>query len=352
MQLAVKWHVWKALFAPEVWQLPARRRGRLADEGLDGVEQQPAAQVLLQPHNNYLLRHNPRLAELLVDMQQLLAPENVQLLADVQVGRQQQQHHLSLRSCCLHWLVRLADNPTIACTQAFVVLQPLTPAVLPLITVCVATLLQELRWQRQQLVNEVRQLEGRRRAVEAAGQELEGRHQQLEMRLELQRQQLLNELHLLAQQLQHQRQEQQRQREQHVRERILGPLPRVHLRAPEGGQQQAQRQQQGLSGAQRGTQQGAAASQGVDTQPSSAGQADGRTAANNNSRATASGAAAASLLDAGSSRAVEAAGQAQLGQCPAHQGSAGAGAGIADNSGQHPQEQPHARRRRWFGRRA
>lgn len=121
MQLAVKWHVWKALFAPEVWQLPARRRGRLDDEGLDGVEQQPAAQVLLQPHNNYLLRHNPRLAELLVDMQQLLAPENVQLLADVQVGRQQQQCHLSLCCHCLHWSVRLADNPTIACTQAFVV---------------------------------------------------------------------------------------------------------------------------------------------------------------------------------------------------------------------------------------
>jgi hypothetical protein len=102
MELAVKWHVLKALLAPEVWQLPARRRGRLDDEGMDGVEQQPpaAAQVLLQPHNNYLLRHNPRLAELLVDMQQLLAPENVQLLADVQVGRQQQ--HSSSSSDCRH----------------------------------------------------------------------------------------------------------------------------------------------------------------------------------------------------------------------------------------------------------
>lgn len=39
------------------------------------------------PYNNYLLRHNLRLAELLADMPQLLAPENVQLLADVQVGR-------------------------------------------------------------------------------------------------------------------------------------------------------------------------------------------------------------------------------------------------------------------------
>jgi hypothetical protein len=85
MQLAVKWHLWKALFAPSVWQLPARRRGRLGEEGAaEGPEQ--AAAALPAAHNNYLLRHNPRLAELLADMPQFLAPENVQLLADVQVS--------------------------------------------------------------------------------------------------------------------------------------------------------------------------------------------------------------------------------------------------------------------------
>jgi hypothetical protein len=35
--------------------------------------------------NNYLLEHQPRLAELLADMPQILAPENVQILAEVQV---------------------------------------------------------------------------------------------------------------------------------------------------------------------------------------------------------------------------------------------------------------------------
>lgn len=286
MELAVKWHVLKALLAPEVWQLPARRRGRLDDEGLDGVEQQQpaAAQVLLQPHNNYLLRHNPRLAELLVDMQQLLAPENVQLLADV----------------------------------------------------------QELRWQRQQLVNE---LQLRQQQL----QQLEGRHQQLEMRLELQRQQLLGELQLLAQQLAHQRQqqEQQRQREQHMQEHLLGRLPQVQP-VPDGGEQQQAQQQEGLLGPQQGTHPGTLASQGAHTPPTSAGlSAGGPAAANNTSSATARG-AVAGLLDAGSSRAVGAAGQ-----CPSNQGSAGAGAGnVVDNSGQLVQEQPQARRRCWFGRRA
>jgi hypothetical protein len=37
--------------------------------------------------NNYLLEHQPRLAELLADMPQILAPENVQILAEVQVRR-------------------------------------------------------------------------------------------------------------------------------------------------------------------------------------------------------------------------------------------------------------------------
>lgn len=96
MQLAVRWHLWKALLSPSVWQLPTRRRGRFADEGAaegaaEGVaagagEQEPVAAVQEAAlHNNYLLRHTPRLAELLADTPQLLAPENVQLLADVQV---------------------------------------------------------------------------------------------------------------------------------------------------------------------------------------------------------------------------------------------------------------------------
>jgi len=96
MQLAVRWHLWKALLSPSVWQLPTRRRGRFAGEGAaegaaEGIaaaveEQEPVAAVHeAAPHNNYLLRHNPRLAELLADMPQFLAPENVQLLADVQV---------------------------------------------------------------------------------------------------------------------------------------------------------------------------------------------------------------------------------------------------------------------------
>lgn len=84
MQLTVKWHLWKALFAPTVWQLPARRRGNMPDEAA-GPEQRAAAAPLPAAHNNYLLRHNPRLAELLADMHVFLAPENVQLLADLQV---------------------------------------------------------------------------------------------------------------------------------------------------------------------------------------------------------------------------------------------------------------------------
>jgi hypothetical protein len=88
MQLAVKWHVCKAIFAPAVWQLPARRRGRAAEQG-GGAQPEGAEQpVAVQPaHNNYLLLHNPHLAELLADMPALLAPEQVQLLADVQVRR-------------------------------------------------------------------------------------------------------------------------------------------------------------------------------------------------------------------------------------------------------------------------
>lgn len=93
MQLTVKWHLWKALFAPSVWQLPTRRRGRLEEEeplgagagaavAAAGPEEAVAVEVV---QNNYLLSHNPRLAELLADMPQFLAPENVQLLADVQV---------------------------------------------------------------------------------------------------------------------------------------------------------------------------------------------------------------------------------------------------------------------------
>jgi hypothetical protein len=87
MQLAVKWHLRKALFAPAVWQLPTRRRGGGLDEG-PGVpvgEGAAAAGAAPAAANNYLLRHNPRLAELLADMPQFLTPGDVQLLADVQV---------------------------------------------------------------------------------------------------------------------------------------------------------------------------------------------------------------------------------------------------------------------------
>lgn len=73
LQLHVQWHLlWH-------WGRPAGAAAAAAGAGGGEAAAGDAA-------NNYLLEHQPRLAELLADMPQILAQENVQLLAEVQVG--------------------------------------------------------------------------------------------------------------------------------------------------------------------------------------------------------------------------------------------------------------------------
>eukprot|EP00879_Flechtneria_rotunda_P023781 GHRR01025178.1.p1 GENE.GHRR01025178.1~~GHRR01025178.1.p1 ORF type:complete len:297 (+),score=123.20 GHRR01025178.1:48-893(+) len=84
LQLHIHWH----LFGPK----GARNRPHglhaagLAAAGGDGGDGDVGdGDVGDMATNNYLLAHQPRLAELLADMPQILAQENVQLLAEVQV---------------------------------------------------------------------------------------------------------------------------------------------------------------------------------------------------------------------------------------------------------------------------
>lgn len=71
LQLDVQWHI-----------LGARRRRQLDRQQLAELG---AAAVDADAANNYLLEHQPRLADMLADMPIILAQENVQLLAEVQV---------------------------------------------------------------------------------------------------------------------------------------------------------------------------------------------------------------------------------------------------------------------------
>lgn len=69
------------------WHLFGTRRRHLANNRQQAAGR--AAQMVngdAEAANNYLLEHQPRLADMLADMPNILAQENVQLLAEVQVN--------------------------------------------------------------------------------------------------------------------------------------------------------------------------------------------------------------------------------------------------------------------------
>lgn len=95
---------------------------------------------------------------------------------------------------------------------------------------CLLLLLQELRWRRDQLANE---LQLRQQQL----QRLEGRHHELEMQLEMQRQQLINELQVLAQL-------QQQQAQQAAQQAAQQQAPEAQVQRPQQQPKQEQQQQQ------------------------------------------------------------------------------------------------------------
>lgn len=199
MQLNKQWHI----FGP---------RRQPADE------QQPRDHANAEAANNYLLQYNPRLADMLADMPNILAQENVQLLAEVQVSLEGPTYSIE-RSCCSfvyhnHYLGYLHHSSSLY-VRGRVGVRPCS--VLSDIR-CVLGLprafgkhvvshycLQDLRIQRQQLVGE---LQLRQQQL----QELAGRQQQMElegMEMDQQRRQLLDELQMLRLARDRQRQLQQ-----------------------------------------------------------------------------------------------------------------------------------------------
>jgi hypothetical protein len=87
LQLSVQWNLlpwhWRRQHGTAAAQGPAAAAAAAAAAAGGG-----GAAAAGDAANNYLLEHQPRLAELLADMPQILAPENVQILAEVQVGAQ------------------------------------------------------------------------------------------------------------------------------------------------------------------------------------------------------------------------------------------------------------------------
>ena len=147
IQLEVKWHV----------PVPWGRKGRGAGPG--GAAAAAVARAPVQPpSNNYLLAHQPQLAEMLQDMPQILAPEHLALVQEVE-DLQQQRH----------------------------------------------ALLEELQLQRQQL----RDIQGRHQVL-----------QQEEMEMEQQRGELLRELQLLRRAARRRRQQRERQRQRQPQQQV------------------------------------------------------------------------------------------------------------------------------------